>query len=99
MASLHQIAEGSEFDATQAIRTIAKELYLLKSASGPTMAQPQADAAGNPLATLLNSRLASILTKGGLATIDAIKLASDEELLAVEGIDAKVLKLIREKLA
>jgi hypothetical protein len=50
------------------------------------------------LAQLLgNSRLASVLARAGYASPAAVAEASDEQLLAIDGVAEKALKLIREK--
>lgn len=50
------------------------------------------------LALALNGKLAATLVAGGFGSVEAVQAASDEELLAVAGIDAKALKLIRQRI-
>ena len=50
------------------------------------------------LAEYLNGRLASVLLVAGLDSPEKVRRASDEELLALSGIDRKMLALIRRKL-
>lgn len=98
MSDIKNLAEGGPFDTTTAIRTLAKELYLLQI----NMADhtPTVTAAEGPtLVTLLNGKLAATLANAGYADIESVRLATDEQLLAVPGITDKALKLIREKLA
>jgi len=49
------------------------------------------------LARALNNRLAAALLAGGYGSLDAVRAASDDALLAVRGVDAKAIKLIRER--
>lgn len=49
------------------------------------------------LAEALNSALASVLIAGGFGTFGAIRAASDAELMALPGVNAKALKLIRTR--
>jgi len=58
----------------------------------PTAAGPDG------LALALNGKLAATLVASGYDAVEAVQAASDEELLAVAGIDAKALKLIRQRI-
>jgi len=65
-----------------------------KGASEP-LGTPSAGPDG--LALALNGRLAAVLVAGGYSSADEVRAAADGDLLAVRGVDAKALKLIREK--
>lgn len=110
MQDLKDIRDGAPFDVVATIRDLAGIVYELKSA--PNMAdrktvatpestvtpalEPTTDAGA--LASLLNSRLSNILAKAGYTTLESLKDASDEQLLAIDGVSEKTLKLIREKI-
>lgn len=50
------------------------------------------------LAFALNGKLAAVLVAGGYDSPAAVAAASDDQLLAVWGINAKAVKLIRERI-
>lgn len=89
------IAGNAGFDVVDAIRQLAREVIALEE-----MWLPEEGAATTEqieLSQLLNVRLAGVLAKAGYASADAVKAASDEELLAIAGIGEKALALIREQ--
>lgn len=50
------------------------------------------------LALTLNGKVAATLVAADYASVAAVRSASDADLLAVSGIDAKTLKFIRSKI-
>jgi predicted flap endonuclease-1-like 5' DNA nuclease len=53
-----------------------------------------------PLAPLLgNARLAAVLARAGFGTVSEVAAAGDEQLLKIDGVSEKALRLIREKTA
>ncbi len=46
-----------------------------------------------------NSRLAAVLVRAGYTSPEAVAMAPDEALLAIDGVGDKALRVIREKLA
>ena len=104
MNDLRDIAEGGTFDTAAAIRLLAKHVYLLAQ---PNMADqtPTPTAAAAPatddhvFTKLFNARLAATLLKAGVKDIEDLRRASDEALLAVNGINDKAVAQIRERTA
>ena len=68
------------------------------TATLPVDAEPNMDGPQDALARALNVRLAKTLYAAGLRTPDAVRSASDEELLAIDGIGDKALAFIRQQL-
>ena len=66
-------------------------------AAGATMEGETPQTAEGGLAQVLNSRMAWVLMRGGLETVEAVRAASDADLLAIDGINIKALGAIREK--
>lgn len=85
----------------------ADKLAPLEEAAAPEAAstgdaaveQEEESTASPTLTELLSAPVAKALTEAGLDTVDLVKAASDEKLLAVEGIGAKTLSYIREQVA
>lgn len=46
-----------------------------------------------------NARMASVLVRGGYTSPEAVAAAADEELLALDGVTERALRLIRARLA
>jgi hypothetical protein len=87
---LVRIAGGEEFDLVAAIRLLASAVVgLVDEVDEP---------GGNELAERLNSRLAGMLTAAGFADVESVRAATDEQLLAIDGIGQKGLELIRGRL-
>lgn len=84
---------------------IAERLLALETAVAALQAEVRGEEAPAPpptgaerLAQLLGSaRLASVLVRAGYTSPEAVGAASDEALLAVDGVAEKTLRLIREK--
>lgn len=95
--NLKHIAEGGDFDTVDAVRLLAKELYLAQTNMADKTPTATTEA-GHTLAGVLNSKLAATLAAGGYADIESVRAATDDQLLAVAGMNDKALKLIREKL-
>lgn len=71
-----------------------------EAASTGEAAGEQEESTAPPVLTeLLSAPVAKALIEAGLDTVDLVRAASDEELLAVEGIGAKTLSYIREQVA
>jgi|694.fasta_scaffold11782_15 hypothetical protein len=96
---LDKIANGGEFDAVAAVRVLATELIKLSAALAELLPPQEEKQVAPTLAEVLgNSRLASALAKAGFATVEAVRNAPDDDLLAVSGVNEKGLAQIREKL-
>ena len=96
---LDKIANGGEFDAVIAVRALATEVIKLQVALNELLPpQPEAMPAPTLAQVLGNSRLASVLAKAGFVTVEAVRDAADDDLLAVSGVNEKGLAQIREKL-
>ena len=59
---------------------------------------PAGDDGPDALAYALGGKLAALLLAGGYGAVAAVRAASDEALLAIQGISARRLQLIREQL-
>ena len=110
--SLKAIADGAAFDTTETIRLIAT--YLVDTAptftdkAYPDL-EPPIDNRGlqskatfpeeHPLVLLIGERAAGILIAKGFATPADITNATDEDLLAIDGIGPLTLAKLRSKLA
>ena len=91
---LKKIADGGEFDPVEAIRELARRAVVEQVQSVPAAADVNAD----DLSALLNGRLAKVLASGGFLTAKELRGATDEALLAVDGVNEKTVALIREKI-
>jgi DNA-directed RNA polymerase alpha subunit len=91
------IANGEAFDTNQAIRTLARAMIKLAGVGDGSPVQEEIVYAGQDIASLLNSRLANALVRGGYGSPESLIAATDEELLAVRGVSDKALQQIREK--
>lgn len=91
---LKRIADGGAFDPAEAIRELARRAVVEEIQSIPAVADVNADELG----ALLNTRLARALAAGGFRTTDDVRSATDDALLAVDGINEKGVALIREKI-
>ncbi|MFN8469027.1 MAG: hypothetical protein U0X20_25950 [Caldilineaceae bacterium] len=67
---------------------------------------PEADAGDEELSgperlvqTLGNARLAAVLVRAGCVSPEAVAAAADEDLLAIDGVSERALRLIRARLA
>lgn len=97
---LDDVAAGRGFDVVLAVRVLATELINLQVAvNGLLPAQPESTLAPSLAEALGNSRLAGVLARAGLATPEAVRAATDDDLLNVAGVTDKGLAQIREKLA
>jgi hypothetical protein len=85
------------FDATGASATGA-----CKTPPGGATGEPEGRAGllgAEQLAGVLgNARLAAVLVREGYGSPEALRAAGDAELLAIDGVSARALRLIREKL-
>jgi hypothetical protein len=96
---LDKIASGGEFDHVVAVRVLATELIKLQAILGSQQPPEDQTLIVPTLAEALgNSRLASVLIKAGFTTLEAVRDAADDDLLAVSGVNEKGLAQIREKL-
>lgn len=103
---MNKLDEVADRTVAGLLGELAERVAVLESAvqgrSGAENPQvaPLGSAADGPdqLALALgNSRLAALLVAGGFGSLAAVRAASDGELLAVAGVTAKGLKLIRER--
>lgn len=92
---LQEIGSGAAFDVVDAVRLLAKHALARELASGGSLgasANAEDDMVG-----LLNARMLKALRDAGFADSAAIRAASDEDLLAVNGLGEKGLALVRER--
>ena len=84
-------------DRLLALETAVAQLQAIVRGQGqPAPQTPLTDT--ERLAQLLgNTRLASVLVRAGFTSPEAVVAATDEELLQVDGIAEKALKLIRRR--
>lgn len=96
--TLEDIAGNGSFDPVEAIRLLAGAINTMKA---PNTANPSTsiDASTDPFVALLgNQRMANMLHKAGFHSIPDLNNASDEAILAIDGIGQKGLDQIRAKL-
>ena len=81
-----------------ALEQAVAELQASGRGQGEPAPQPQPATGTERLAQVLgNVRLASILVRAGYTSPAAVAAASDEALLAVDGVGEKALAVIRER--
>lgn len=96
--SLKNIANGGEFDLAEGIRAIAQYLVVPVEVDVEMILDDDSVSTGtSPLSDLVGERLAAVLADGGFVSVESVKGATDEQLLAVKGIGETALVTIREK--
>lgn len=93
---LVEISEGGEFDTTDAIRALAKEILLLKSGNPNMQDKSSTPTTSHIFYQMFNSTVAAALLKNRYYSIECIQGASDSDLQKIAGIGPQTLAAIRK---